>query len=157
MDRRISVLYQHLNPQQGELSLNETSSTSTTNNNNTTAENKLQVKDLRNGQILDIPIENNTIPATAFTKLTKPVRLFDPAFMNTAVAKSKICYIDGDKGILRYRGYNIDELAEKSTFMEVSFLLINGELPSQRYAFSHSVYTLTLIIIDNWIIGRIVL
>ena len=51
--------------------------------------------------------------------------------MNTAVCESRITFIDGDKGILRYRGYNIEELAEKSNFMEVSFLLINGELPTK--------------------------
>ena len=51
--------------------------------------------------------------------------------MNTAVVKSSICYIDGDKGILTYRGFPIEELAEKSSFLEVSFLLIYGELPSK--------------------------
>lgn len=60
----------------------------------------------------------------------EPLRIYDPAFQNTAVAKSSICYIDGDAGILRYRGYPIEELAEKSTFLEVSYLLIYGNLPS---------------------------
>lgn len=58
-------------------------------------------------------------------------RCFDPSFMNTAVADSKICYIDGEKGELRYRGYKIEELAEKSNFLEVAYLLIYGELPTQ--------------------------
>ena len=56
---------------------------------------------------------------------------YDPAFMNTASCKSAITFIDGDKGILRYRGYPIEQLAEKSTFLEVAWLLRNGELPSQ--------------------------
>ena len=56
---------------------------------------------------------------------------YDPAFMNTASCKSAITFIDGDKGILRYRGYPIEQLAEKSTFLEVAWLLRNGELPNQ--------------------------
>src|SRR5690349_6435674 len=56
---------------------------------------------------------------------------YDPAFMNTASCKSAITFIDGDNGILRYRGYPIEQLAEKSTFLEVAYLLRNGELPAQ--------------------------
>ena len=55
---------------------------------------------------------------------------YDPAFMNTASCKSSITYIDGDKGILRYRGYDIDELAEHCTFLQVAYLLLFGELPN---------------------------
>src|SRR5699024_211730 len=55
---------------------------------------------------------------------------YDPGFMNTANARSAITYIDGENGILRYRGYPIDELAEKSSFLEVAYLLIYGELPT---------------------------
>ena len=55
---------------------------------------------------------------------------YDPAFMNTAACRSAITFIDGDRGILRYRGYPIEQLAEKSNFLEVSYLLIYGELPS---------------------------
>src|SRR5699024_7731000 len=55
----------------------------------------------------------------------------DPGFMNTANAKSSITYIDGDEGILRYRGYPIEQLAEKSSYLEVAYLLINGELPTK--------------------------
>lgn len=58
-------------------------------------------------------------------------RLFDPGFQNTAAVKSAICFIDGDAGILEYRGYPIEELAEKSTFLEVAYLLLYGELPSK--------------------------
>ena len=56
---------------------------------------------------------------------------YDPAFMNTASCKSRITFIDGDKGILEYRGYPIDQLAEKSTYLEVAYLLLNGELPTE--------------------------
>ena len=56
---------------------------------------------------------------------------YDPGFMNTATAKSSITYIDGDEGILRYRGYPIEQLAEKSSYLEVAYLLINGELPTK--------------------------
>jgi citrate synthase len=56
---------------------------------------------------------------------------YDPAFMNTASCKSRITFIDGDKGILEYRGYPIEQLAEKSTYLEVAYLLLHGELPTQ--------------------------
>src|SRR5271168_2325142 len=57
---------------------------------------------------------------------------FDPGFMSTASCESKITFIDGDKGILRYRGYDIDQLADKSDFLEVAYLLLNGELPDAK-------------------------
>src|SRR5262249_54919067 len=56
---------------------------------------------------------------------------YDPAFMNTASCRSAVTYIDGDKGILRYRGYPVEELAENASYLEVAYLLINGELPIQ--------------------------
>ena len=58
--------------------------------------------------------------------------MYDPGYMNTICCTSKISYIDGDKGILEYRGYPIEELAEKSNFLEVAFLLIHGELPTKQ-------------------------
>jgi citrate synthase len=67
---------------------------------------------------------------------------YDPAFMNTASCKSAITFIDGDKGILRYRGYPIEQLAEKSTFLEVAWLLRNGELPTQA-EYDKWVYDIT--------------
>ena len=57
------------------------------------------------------------------------LRVFDPGYMNTAPCKSKICFIDGDRGVLRYRGYEIEELAEKSSYLETAFALIYGDLP----------------------------
>lgn len=62
------------------------------------------------------------------------IRMYDPGFTNTAVVKSAISFIDGEKGILRYRGYAIEELAEKSTFLEVAYLLIYGHLPTKVLA-----------------------
>ncbi|KAJ1553623.1 hypothetical protein HK096_007114, partial [Nowakowskiella sp. JEL0078] len=96
--------------------------------------NTLTILDNRNGKTYQVDIEDGVISATAFQKMKSGgggIRIYDPAYLNTAVARSKICEIDGDKGILRYRGYPIEELAEKSTFVEVSFLLIYGYLPSK--------------------------
>ncbi|KAH6561775.1 hypothetical protein BASA50_009073 [Batrachochytrium salamandrivorans] len=97
--------------------------------------NSLTVIDNRNGKTYQIPIDDgNTIKSTAFQAIKADnvgLRMFDPAYQNTAVARSKICEIDGDQGILRYRGYPIEELAEKSNFLEVSYLLIYGELPTR--------------------------
>ena len=89
----------------------------------------LTVVDDRNGKKISIPVSNGTIDATELQKLG--LRIYDPGFMNTAVCRSSVCFIDGDVGILRYRGYDIEELAEKSTFLEVAFLLIMGELPNK--------------------------
>ena len=106
----------------------------------------LTVLDNRTGKVFEFPIENNSIEASHFKDLVEPgqdepLRIYDPAFQNTAVAKSAICYIDGDKGILHYRGYPIEELAEKSTFLEVAYLLIYGELPTKPQAdeWSHQI------------------
>jgi citrate synthase len=71
----------------------------------------------------------DTIDARHVSQLN--VVSYDNGYLNTAVCRSSISYIDGNKGILRYRGYDIEDLAEKSTFMEVSYLLIFGELPTK--------------------------
>lgn len=96
----------------------------------------LTVTDNRTGKTYEIPIENETIPAAALRKIkVNPgdfgLMTYDPGYGNTASCKSAITYIDGDKGILRYRGYPIEQLAEQSTFLEVAYLLIHGELPSK--------------------------
>src|SRR5205085_7666811 len=84
----------------------------------------------------ELPIENGAI-RTADLRNVKTseddfgLMAYDPAFMNTASCKSKITFIDGDKGILNYRGYPIEQLAEKSTHLEVAYLLLNGELPKK--------------------------
>jgi len=88
------------------------------------------IRDNRTGKTIDVPIKHNTIPALSLKSIG--LRTYDPGFLNTASAISRISYIDGDKGILRYRGYPIEELAEKSTFLEVAYLLIKGELPDEH-------------------------
>src|ERR687889_474716 len=102
----------------------------------------LEIKDTRTGTGYSVPIlEKGTEGDTAIRAMDlRPIKqnpdefglmTYDPAFMNTASCKSAITFIDGDKGILRYRGYPIEQLAEKSTFLEVAWLLRNGELPDQ--------------------------
>lgn len=84
----------------------------------------------------EIPITNDTIRASELGKMKgdgiNGIRSYDPSYFNTASATSKISYIDGDKGILNYRGYPIEQLAEKSTFLEVAYLLLYGELPAKE-------------------------
>lgn len=89
--------------------------------------NSLTVTDNRTGKTVEIPIANNVVQATKF--LDFGLKLYDPGFMATCSATSRICEIQGGKGILRYRGYPIEQLAERSTFIEVAFLLIYGQLP----------------------------
>jgi citrate synthase len=96
----------------------------------------LTIVDNRTGKTYEIPIENGTVRATDLRKIRTDsedfgLMAYDPGFMNTAACKSRITFIDGDKGILRYRGYPIEQLAEKSTFLEVAYLLYFGELPTQ--------------------------
>jgi citrate synthase len=94
------------------------------------------ITDNRTGKSYELPIEDGTIRALDLRKIKMEesdfgLMTYDPAFTNTASCKSKITFIDGDKGILEYRGYPIEELAEKSTFLEVAWLLWNGELPTE--------------------------
>jgi citrate synthase len=98
--------------------------------------NSLSITDNRTGKSYEVPIENETIRAGDLRKIKVEadefgMMTYDPGFDNTASCKSTITYIDGDKGILRYRGYPIEQLADKSTFLEVAYLLINGELPTK--------------------------
>src|SRR5438309_11687426 len=100
------------------------------------AENTLTITDNRTGKQYELPIENETIKALDLRKIKVKdddfgLMTYDPAFMNTASCKSRIAFIDGDKGILEYRGYPIDELAEKSSYLEVAYLLLHGELPTE--------------------------
>lgn len=90
----------------------------------------ITVTDNRSGEVVEIPIVDGGISADDFRKLLPGVWFRDPAFMTTAVASSAITYLDGDAGILRYRGYPIEQLAEKSSYLEVAYLLLNGELPT---------------------------
>ncbi|MGZ6123939.1 MAG: citrate/2-methylcitrate synthase, partial [Myxococcales bacterium] len=98
------------------------------------AANKLRIIDERTGRTYEVPIENGAIRATDLRKIKVEdtdfgLLSYDPAFLNTASTKSAITFIDGDRGILRYRGYPIEQLAERSSYLEVSYLLLNGELP----------------------------
>jgi citrate synthase len=95
----------------------------------------LTITDQRTNQTLEFPVEMGTVRATELRRFkTNPddfgLMTYDPAFMNTACCKSSITFIDGDKGILRYRGYDIDDLAENCTFLQVAYLLLFGELPT---------------------------
>jgi citrate synthase len=90
----------------------------------------ITITDNRSGESIEIPIVDGGIDSSEWRKLLPGMWFYDPAFMTTAVTKSSVTEIDGDKGILRYRGYPIEQLAEHSTYLEVAYLLIHGELPS---------------------------
>jgi citrate synthase len=102
-----------------------------------TGTDTLTITDNRTGRQYEVPIKNGTIHATDLRQIKVEaddfgMMSYDPAFMNTASCTSRITFIDGDRGILEYRGYPIEQLAEKSSFLEVSYLLIHGELPSKE-------------------------
>jgi citrate synthase len=95
----------------------------------------LTVTDNRTGKSYEIPIAEGTIKAMDLRQIKENaddfgLMTYDPAFMNTAACRSAITFIDGDRGILEYRGYPIEEIAEKATFLEVAHLLVTGELPT---------------------------
>jgi citrate synthase len=116
------------------------------------AADTLTVIDNRTGQKYEMPIENGAVRATEFQKIRdRPdgsgLLVYDPAFGNTASCKSRITYIDGDAGVLLYRGYPIEQLAEQSTFLETAYLLIKGELPNADHLaqFTHNITTHTIV------------
>jgi len=97
----------------------------------------LTITDHRTGRVYEVPIADGTIRAIDLRQIkVNPedfgLMSYDPAFMNTASCKSRITFIDGDKGILRYRGYPIEQLAENCTYLEVAYLLLYGELPDHK-------------------------
>jgi citrate synthase len=97
----------------------------------------LSVTDNRTGKTYELPIENGAIRAKDLRQIRVDdqdygLKSYDPAFLNTAACKSRITYIDGEKGILRYRGYPIEQLAEKSNYLEVAYLVLSGELPTRK-------------------------
>lgn len=99
------------------------------------SEQTLTITDNRTGQTVELPIEHDTIPAIGLRQLKVQaddfgMMVYDPGYTNTASCKSGVTFVDGDRGILRYRGYPIEQLAEKSTFLEVAYLLLFGELPT---------------------------
>src|SRR5580700_11729865 len=102
------------------------------------AKETLTITDNRTGKHYEIPIENETIRASDLRQIKVSsddfgLMSYDPAFTNTASCRSRITYIDGDKGILRYRGYPIEELAEKSNYLETAYLIVKGELPDAAH------------------------
>jgi citrate synthase len=102
-----------------------------------TASDTLSVTDNRTGESYDIPIEDGTVKAMDFRQIKVSeddfgLMTYDPAFTNTAAVRSAVCYIDGEAGVLEYRGYPIEELCERSSYLEVAYLLIYGELPTQE-------------------------
>ena len=95
----------------------------------------LSVTDNRTGKTYELPIQDGTIRAMDLRQIKTGgddfgLMTYDPAFMNTANCRSRITFIDGDKGILEYRGYPIEQLAEHSTYLETAYLIIFGELPT---------------------------
>src|SRR5574337_759295 len=106
------------------------------------AKDSITVIDNRTGKSYEIPISYGTYPLDGAAVRASDLRQvkvseddfglmsYDPAFMNTASCQSQVTFIDGDKGILRYRGYPIEELAEKSTYLETAYLVTHGELPT---------------------------
>ncbi|HEX9622063.1 MAG TPA: citrate synthase [Polyangiaceae bacterium] len=99
------------------------------------AKDTLTITDNRNGKSYEVPITDGTIRGMDLRQIRISdsdfgLMSYDPAFMNTASCRSAITFIDGDEGILRYRGYPVDQLAENASYLEVAYLLINGELPT---------------------------
>jgi citrate synthase len=111
----------------------------------------LTIVDNRTGRTYEIPVQDGTIRAADLRQIKAGaddfgLMSYDPAFLNTAACRSAISYIDGDRGILRYRGYPIEELAERSSFLETAYLLLNGELPKpgelDRWVFDITHHTI---------------
>src|SRR6476646_8246856 len=106
----------------------------------------LTVTDNRTGKSYELKITDGTIRALDLREIKTNdadfgLLAYDPAYLNTASCRSSITYIDGDKGILRYRGYDVAELAERSTYLEVAYLTMHGELPTRAEltAFSNEI------------------
>ena len=116
------------------------------------AKETLTITDNRNGKQYEIPIESGAIRAADLRQIKISsddfgLMSYDPAFTNTASCKSRITYIDGDKGILRYRGYPIEELAEKSNYLEAAYLIVKGELPDRKHfeMWEHNIKVHTMV------------
>src|SRR5262245_46642121 len=106
----------------------------------------ITIIDNRTGKSYEIPVADGAIRASDLRQIKTSdedfgLMSYDPAFLNTASCKSKITYIDGDLGILRYRGYPIEQLAEHGTYLETAYLIIHGELPnkSQLDEWTHNI------------------
>ena len=119
------------------------------------AKDSLTIIDNRSDRRFEVPIENGAIRATDLQQIRVTpdgpgLVSYDPAFMNTASCKSRITYIDGDAGVLLYRGYPIEQLAERSTFLETAYLIVKGELPTAEHLrqWTHNI-TLHTIVHEN--------
>jgi len=102
--------------------------------NRGTVSESITVTDNRTGETREIPIDKGGVAAKEFSNAVPGVWFYDPGFLYTAAAESAITFVDGDLGILRYRGYPIEQLAEHSTYLEVAYLLNYGELPNEVQA-----------------------
>ncbi len=91
----------------------------------------ITITDDRTGKTVTVPIEGGVFPSSALRELDPSLFMYDPAYLSTAACRSEITYLDGDAGVLRYRGYPIEQLAENSTYLEVAYLLLYGELPTE--------------------------
>src|SRR5262245_51852878 len=97
----------------------------------------LAVVDRRTGRSYQLPIEDGALRAADLRQIRADdgdpgLVCYDPRLFNTAACKSRITFVDGERGVLRYRGYAIEELAEKSTYLEVAYLIVKGELPDRE-------------------------
>ena len=90
----------------------------------------ITITDDRTGKTVTVPITDGVFPSSALRELDPSLFMYDPAYLSTAACRSNITFLDGDAGILRYRGYPIEQLAEHSTYLEVAYLLLYGELPN---------------------------
>jgi citrate synthase len=117
------------------------------------AKDTLTITDNRTGKNYEVPIEEGGVIRATHLRDIKTsaddfgLMSYDPAFTNTASCRSKITFIDGDKGILRYRGYPIEDLAERSNYLEVAYLIVKGELPDAKHyaAWEHNIKTHTMV------------
>ena len=106
----------------------------------------ITITDDRTGKSVTVPITDGVFPSSAVRDLDPNLFMYDPAFLSTASCRSEITYLDGDQGILRYRGYPIEQLAEHSSYLEVAYLLLHGELPTEsqynewRYDVTHHTF-----------------
>jgi len=107
----------------------------------------ITITDNRTGESVEIPITNGGVAAADWSKFLPGVWFYDPGFMSTAACESAITYLDGEAGILRYRGYPIEQLAERSSYLEVAYLLLHGDLPTadQFEAWRHEITMHTFI------------
>ena len=101
-----------------------------------TAEDTLSVTDNRTGETYEVEIKDGTVKAMDFRQVKVSeddfgLMTYDPAFTNTAACRSEITFIDGEQGVLQHRGYSIEDLTEHSSYLEVAYLLIHGELPTK--------------------------